>query len=276
MGTAVLNPSDVTAIKDQAEQEVKVVKADAASSPLAKIVSGIDKKMPHLQAVIPAGVDVERLRYVAFEAVRKNPDLMKCDPASVISAIVQSVELGLELNNAKKEAYLIPYGSECKFEPSYIGLATLAIRSGLVNSLYGEVAHESDTFRVSQGTHRAIQHEPKYGNRGELIAAYAVAFLPNGGYDFEVLDRSEVDAVMNVSKAKKSGPWVDWFGEMAKKSAIRRLCKRLPKDSRMEKALAISDENVVLDAESQPSAETSKTVEALKAKLLAAKDGQAA
>jgi recombination protein RecT len=262
MSTEIINPAEVANLKDQPP-------AKAKETPFGAIVKKLDSKQDQFALIIPAGIDHQRLRYVAIEAIKRNPDLLKCAPDSVVNAIVQAFELGLEVNSAKKEAYLIPYGAECKFEPSYIGLVTLAKRSGMVSDVYAEVVRENDDFKVSQGTDRYIRHEPNYLQPGEVIAAYAVAKLPSGGHDFEVMTRADIDQIEATSKTtKEDAPWRKWFPEMAKKAVIRRLSKRLPKDDRYARAVEISDQNAAIEATySAIESKTQSNAAALKQRL---------
>jgi len=63
--------------------------------------------------------------------------------------------------------------------------------------------------------------------RGEIVAAYAQVTLKSGAVQAEIMPRAEVDAIRDKSRAGKSGPWVSNYGEMAKKTAFRRLTKWL-------------------------------------------------
>lgn len=55
-----------------------------------------------------------------------------------------------------------------------------------------------------------------------------IARLPNGMVMREVMDREQVELVRAASRSKDGGPWSQWWGEMARKTVIRRLAKRLP------------------------------------------------
>ena len=55
--------------------------------------------------------------------------------------------------------------------------------------------------------------------------------MKSGEKQTAVMTCAEVDAIRNKSRAGKSGPWVDHWGEMAKKTAVRRLSKMLPLSS---------------------------------------------
>jgi len=72
----------------------------------------------------------------------------------------------------------------------------------------------------------------------------------------EWMSRRHIDRVRAVSKAK-NGPWLKWYDEMAKKSAIHRLAKRLEKSReirRLQTALE-SDDSLTIDGVAEPEAE---------------------
>ena len=70
---------------------------------------------------------------------------------------------------------------------------------------------------------------------------YAVANLKNGGIQFEVMSRSEIEAIRKQSKAGTSGPWVNHWDEMAKKTVIRRLFKYLPVSIEAARAVEVDE-----------------------------------
>ena len=47
---------------------------------------------------------------------------------------------------------------------------------------------------------------------------------------FEKMTISEIEKVRNVSKAKNAMAWKDFYGEQAKKTVLRRLCKNIDID----------------------------------------------
>ncbi|CAB4140513.1 RecT Recombinational DNA repair protein (RecE pathway) [uncultured Caudovirales phage] len=258
MGTQTINPAEVAELKAKTDTK--------PPSAMQKVADGVEKAMPKLAQMIPAGVDVQRLKYVAFEALKKNPDLMKCDPATIISAITQAFEVGLEPNTPKKLAYLIPYAGECQFQISYIGLITLAMRSGLIKSLKARVVYENDHFLVEQGTDERIEHRPASSDRGAIVAAYSIAVFQDGTQDFEVMYADDLARVRAASKAKKQdSPWELWEGEMAKKAVLRRHSKRLPMDDAMARAVEIDNGAEVIDV--SPATATQARVEQLRSQL---------
>ena len=56
--------------------------------------------------------------------------------------------------------------------------------------------------------------------------------------DVEGMGRSDVGKVRAASRAGKFGPWVEWWDEMAKKTVIRRMAKRLPSSADVDSVLA--------------------------------------
>ena len=87
-----------------------------------------------------------------------------------------------------------------------------------------------------------MTHTPTDGDPGDMIATYAVARLRDGGAQFEWLWKREVDSIRASSRAGNSGPWVTHYDEMAKKTALRRLCKLLPTSPELTRAVALDEQ----------------------------------
>ena len=65
------------------------------------------------------------------------------------------------------------------------------------------------------------------GRTGALPTdVYAIKTFADGTFDLEVMTRDEVEAV-RANIRKPSPAWGSAWGEMAKKTAVHRLCKRL-------------------------------------------------
>jgi recombination protein RecT len=82
---------------------------------------------------------------------------------------------------------------------------------------------------------------PNRTDANKLKFVYAVAKLKDGGTQFEVMSRAEVDAIRARSKAGRSGPWVTDYQAMAQKTVIRRLFKYLPVSIEMQQAIGIDE-----------------------------------
>jgi recombination protein RecT len=158
---------------------------------------------------------------------------------------MQCAQLGLEPGSALGHAYLLPFENrrkgiaEVQFILGYRGMIDLARRSGQILSLEARAVYASDKFHVALGLNPDLIHEPAWEDedRGSLRFVYAVAKLKDGGTQFDVMSRAEVERVRSKSKAGNSGPWLDHFEEMAKKTVIRRLFKYLPMSIEMAGAM---------------------------------------
>jgi len=55
---------------------------------------------------------------------------------------------------------------------------------------------------------------------------------------------ADVEKVRQASRAANNGPWVQWWDEMARKTVIRRIAKRLPSSADLDQVLASDNEAV--------------------------------
>lgn len=212
-----------------------------------KSVSGLLEQMKgEIARCLPKHLTPERMARIAMTELRKTPKLQECDPMSFIAAIMQASQLGLE-PGILGSCYLIPFNNnqtgkvECTFMPGYRGFLDLARRSGQIKSLVARAVYEYDEFSYEFGLKEDLTHKPYMGARGELVAVYAVAILKDGGHQFDVMYRDEVDAIRNKSKSKNNGPWVTHYDEMAKKTVLRKLFKWLPCSVEMQKTVALDE-----------------------------------
>ena len=198
----------------------------------------LEKAKGSIAAVLPKHLTVERLTKVALSATARKPELLACTPMSLVKAVMQGAELGLEVGGLLGDAYLVPYGTEATLIVGYRGLVKLARQSGALTSIEAYTVHEKDSFELEYGLEPRLVHKPfMVGPRGEVIAVYAIARFKDGGHQVDVMTKAEVDAIRNRSQASKSGPWVTDYAEMAKKTVVRRMCKYLPLSAELAKAL---------------------------------------
>lgn len=193
----------------------------------------------------------ERAVRMAVTCFSRNPTLHSCSPQSILACVVQGSELGLEFSGPLGHAYMVPYWNrnsgamEAQFQIGYRGLIELAHRSGKVKTFASHIVYEKDEFEYQYGTDTFLRHKPAIrGDRGKPIAVYAVVKLFNGGEDFEVMSVSDIEKHRaKYSKAKGSSPWDTAWEEMAKKTPLRRLAKRVPLCVELISA-AVMDEEV--------------------------------
>lgn len=184
-----------------------------------------------MERVLPKYLTVDRMIGLAMLAVTQQPKLLECRPQSVLQAIMQAAQLGLEVNGPLGHAYLVPYANICQLIPGYRGLIYLAKRSGAIAAGEARLVYEGETFDVEYGTDPKIVHRPRWDIEridDAIVAAYFVARLPDGTRQFEVMSRAEIERIRQRSRAKDEGPWKTDFGEMARKTPTRRGLKYLP------------------------------------------------
>lgn len=227
----------------------QVAQQPAAPKSIAGLLA--DPKVKNQMALaLPKHMTADRLARIATTELRKVPALAKCNIESFMGAIMQCAQLGLEPGSALGHAYLLPFGngkasdglSNCQLIIGYRGMIDLARRSGQIVSIAARAVHERDQFTYEYGLHEDLQHKPcEDGEPGKLTHVYAVARLKDGGVQFEVMSKLEVDKVKAQSKAGNNGPWVSHYEEMAKKTVIRRLFKYLPVSIELQQAVTLDE-----------------------------------
>lgn len=191
----------------------------------------------------------ERSFQLVIADLQSNTKLMACSPESLFQSIRNAFILGFIPVTGMNDCYLIPYKGIAKLQISYQGMITLARRSGFITSIYADFICEKDEYKIMRGTENKLTHEIKIGDRGNAIAYYAVAKDKNVGFDFEVMSIPEINKVRDEKcKAQdiSATPWGTDFPEMAKKTVLKRLLKRIPKtidDNNIRQMIAIEEDN---------------------------------
>lgn len=210
----------------------------------------VESMKSRMAAALPKHLNADRMARVVLTEMRRVPALANCDKRSLMGAIITCSQLGLEPGNSLGHAYLIPFGKEVTLVVGYRGLIDLARRSGQIISISARAVYANDKFSFSYGLNETVEHTPADGERGELAHVYAVARLRDGGVQFEVMSRIDIEKIRAQSKAGKSGPWISHYDEMAKKTVVRRLFKYLPVSIEIQRAVTIdeqADANVAQD-----------------------------
>ncbi len=186
--------------------------------------------LPQLMTALPkfmAG-NAERMLRCLYTECQKTPKLLDCTPKSLFGGVIQVAQLGLELGGPMGQAYLLPFKGEATLCIGYKGFITLAFRAGVMN-FTPRVVREGDTCQIEYGTRQELRHVPAPTADGAVIGYYAVVKTPTGGTDFEYLTVAQAQAhKARYALSKNGGPWVTNFDEMAQKTAIRKLAKRVP------------------------------------------------
>lgn len=208
----------------------------ANRSPIQKIVLTAKKSF---ESSNEHKMDFNREALFAVQILEQNTYLQKAKPETIKNAIVNISLVGLSLNPALKYAYLVPRNSKeglnCVLDISYIGMIKLLTDAGAVKNIDCDVIYENDKYDFRKGSDPYLKHTPRLSNRGEMIGVYAIAYFRDGGTQFIVMNKDEVDSVRSTSeswkneKGRQYSPWETFTAEMWKKTALKRLFKLLPK-----------------------------------------------
>lgn len=267
--TEPTNPTrTIRDLKPKTKEEIEAMK------PRDKIAHYLDAKSGELAKMIPKHLTLDRLLKVATIAATTTPALAKCDIPSLVAAIGQCAQMGLEPNTILGQAYLVPFNTKRKVNGvdtwvnsvqvivGYRGYIDLARRSGQIVSLSAHEVREGDSFDYAYGLVERLEHVPARVNRGDVIGFYAVAHLKDGGHAFEFMSVEQVEEIREQSQGwqqavkykKQDGhPWHKHFVQMGRKTAIRRLMNYLPLSIELQTAMntdgsrvdALSDPNTV-------------------------------
>lgn len=208
--------------------------AERRENPITVIRQNLNAMAPQFQAALPKHVTVEKFTRVAMTAIQNSPDLANVDRASLFGAIVRLAQDGLLPDG--REAAIVKFGNKAQAMPMIAGILKKVRQSGDVAKVSAQVVYEADEFVWHLGFDEDVTHNPPALDkpRGKAIGAYATAVLKDGSRLLEVMNFDEIEQVRKVSRASGNGPWVQWWGEMARKTVMRRLSKRLPMSTDIE------------------------------------------
>ena len=166
--------------------------------------------------------------------------------SSLINAVVNVAAIGISLNPAEKEAYLVPRNGAVCLDISYVGLMRLATDTGQIAWVQSDIVYEKDHFRMVGLDKQPEHHFNAFDkNRGEAVGVYVTAKLASGDYLTDTMTTEEINAIRDksqghiaiMSKKARASIWNDHWGEMAKKTVVKRASKYWPKSERLDQAI---------------------------------------
>ena len=188
---------------------------------------------------LPSSVPVETFRNAAIVAVQENPDILNCSPASVFRGIRKLAAMGLIPDG--REAAIVRFKGEAQAMPMVWGLVKIARQSGRIETIRAEVVREGEKLVRSEVLgNEEWRHVRDDGSpidfmdrEGEIRGVYAIATLKGGGVEVEPMSRQEIEKRRMASPQQRgsrtpAGIWAGWYDEMAKKTVLRSLLKKLP------------------------------------------------
>lgn len=193
----------------------------------------------------------------AMQAIQKNDyiyGIANSAPDSVRNAVINVASIGLSLNPATAYAYLVPRDKRICLDISYQGLIKIATDTGSIRWAKAELVYTNDTFLYKGIAVLPVHEFNPFGDRGEFAGVYCVAKTSDGDFLVETMTAEQIYNIRNKSEAYKAFvakkayqcPWVDFFGEMTKKTCIKRASKTWPKSQRgdrLQTAIGILNDN---------------------------------
>lgn len=185
----------------------------------------------------PAEADRVMQREVTYasQAMMNNNYLITCaqkSPQHFIEAMKNVALSGLSLSPVLKQGYLVPFNGLVSFMPSYMGLADILVNAGIVAKIEAHTVYKGEKYEICHGTEEYLRHFPGWENRNKenLVGCYWMATMVDGSKVFGDLSTDEIEVIRKrAPSAKNKSPWDTDYTEMAKKTAVRRGFKMLPK-----------------------------------------------
>ena len=207
--------------------------------------------MGQIKAAIPATIATNADRFIRcmLNECSRTPKLLECTAQSLIGGVLVAAQLGLEIGGPMGQAYLLPFGkksagyTEAQLVIGYKGYVALAYRSPQIKSFACRIVRDGDTFDIAYGTSPIITHKPALAMDGPPVGYYAVVELAQGGHDFEYMTKAQCEQHRDkYALMKNGGPWSTNFDEMALKTTMRRLAKRLPLSAELSTAAGYDEQ----------------------------------
>ena len=212
-------------------------------SPLVAMQGTLEKMADKFTEALPRQMDVNKFISVAKLTLNKNPKLLQADKTSLMQTFMKAAQDGLYLDG--KEAAAVQYGNSVQYIPMVEGVIKVLHNSGLIKTISAEVVYENDCFEYELGSNPHVKHIPLItGDRGKPTCVYAIAVTSNDGQYVEIMNMNDVDKCKQQAKGASSphSPWVKWFDQMAKKTVIHRIAKRLPKNDAINSVVRIDED----------------------------------
>jgi recombination protein RecT len=236
---------------------------DTQTKPAGKQLSVLDqfrrdleKMGPQFSYALPAHIPVERFMRVVMTAIQNNAKLLACTRQSIFNSCMKCAQDGLLPDG--REAAIVPFGEsgedgqrkssdQATYMPMIAGIRKKARNSGEIADLWACEVRDGDMFDYQLGDEPHIMHKPALtgGTERPITHVYSICKYKDGTLSREVMTIRQVEEIrQKFSRAKKGGPWHDrvTYGEMAKKTVIRRHAKQLPSSSDLDALLHRDDE----------------------------------
>lgn len=177
-------------------------------------------------------------------AVMADPKLQACSAQSIYLSAVRSATLGLSVDPAYGQAYLVPYGNVCTFMPGYKGFRDKASENGIgchVTDIYENEKVETNLMtgevRINGGNGFWRSADNSAGSNGHTVTGYMASWWDvknpkSGEKHFLYMTIAEIEEYAQTyapAYNQKSSPWNKnklSRAEMFKKTVLKRLLRK--------------------------------------------------
>lgn len=223
-------------------------------------------------AAMIQGMTVDQFFGLIKRACIANPDILRADRLSLIQAALDCANDGLKPDG--REGAFVCFNTrvmengawvsivKVQWMPMIRGIIKKILNVGTVKSVKAEPVYTRDHFeRWADDDGEHINFRPARGDRGEIESYFAAIWMKDSVVFVEEMTLDEINQVKASSKSagNEDGPWKKWEGEMSKKTTIKRLAKRVPLSSEVERLFARDDErHVAMMRDITPEQETAR------------------
>jgi recombination protein RecT len=166
---------------------------------------------------------------------------------SLQAAITNVAAIGISLNPASKQAYLVPRDGKVCLDISYMGIMHLAQLTGAIKWGQAVIVRKNDSFTLNDidkpPTHNFNPFDDASA-RGDIVGVYVVVKTDTNDYLTHAMPISKVYDIRDRSVAWKSHvskgtscPWVTDEEEMVKKTCVKQAAKYWPRRERLDAAV---------------------------------------
>ena len=238
--------------------------AEEKKNYLMSIYDGLNNKLDAQVSALPKEFNKQRFVQNCMTVLQdtKN-DFSKCEPATVVRTLMKGAFLGLDFFNG--ECYAIPYKETCSFQTDYKGEIKLCKKysSVPIKDIYAKIVREGDFFEeYIENGQQTINFRPKQFNNGEIIGAFAVCLYRDGSMIYDTMSKTEIETTRdNYSKMATGQAWTKSYGEMCKKTVLRRLCKLIDLDFDYAEQMQAFEDASPFDVKHEEKPEPEKAVD---------------
>lgn len=202
---------------------------------MTKEITAIKKIEATLQDKLPQFISGDADKYiksVLLEITKSKADAKKdlsaCTPLSILTAVKQAVDLGLEIDS-RQHCHLIKYNETAQLQVGYRGFIYAIKRAYPDANIVVNLVKEGDTFTIKKdGDIEEYTHTIKdpFAGQEKIVGGYCYISFTLGNRKISKVEAVSKDEINKIrGSAKQDFIWKTWFEEKAKVAIVRRGCK---------------------------------------------------